>query len=164
MKKLIAILLAVMMVITIFVACGKKDDDDEDETGSKIKSGEKTESVEKQPSGKYVAKTINGKKPIDYFTEELGEEMDDFIDFYEIDEKKLNTDFMTMDFNKDGTVTITGIMVEMDDEESYDGTWELDGTDLAITINGKSADFKFEKGKITGSPSEGVEIVYEKNK
>lgn len=139
MKKALAVLFAVVMVVCVLTACGSKT-----------------------PSGTYVAKTINGKSPIDYFTESFGGDKDTVLSMLGVDEKELNSNLMTMTFKKDGKVTIGGLMMTIEGEGEAEGTWKLDGTKLTITVDDKPEDFKFEKGKIIGTPDEGMEMVFAK--
>ena len=113
MKRFVSIALVLIVVATLFAACGKK-----------------------APEGKYVVKTVNGKTLEEYlkdsFKEELGGEDVEIKDILELLDIDSLEDFMYFEFKSDGTVKF----VSPDGEDS--AKWEMDGDKIKITADGET--------------------------
>ncbi len=140
MKKLFAIFFALLMIVGSLAACGKKT-----------------------LSGTYVLKTVDGKTPLDYLAGEYGVTKDDVLASLGADEKEVNSNLMTMEFRKDGTVAVGGFMETFSGKENRVGTWEL-GKRLVVYLGDETLVFRYEDGKIYGDLSgEGdTEMVFVK--
>ena len=133
--RILALVLAAVMVCALFVACAAS-----------------------KPDGTYKVKTINGKSMKDYMSEQAeaaGYSLEDMLSMIGIKENELN-DMSSFTFKSDGTGTASMKMLGMN--ESADFTWELKGKDLTITANGESKTLTFENNTISFS-EEGQSVV-----
>lgn len=139
MKKAIAILLVCAMLCVLFVGCSSGD-----------------------AEGKYLVKTINGMSVEDYLNSEAGDsgvDLATIASYMGIDMNKLN-ELITFDLQKGGKATIASSVTGM----SMEGTWELSGTKLTITIDGDAQEFEFKNGEIIGDMgSDDMKLVMSKN-
>ena len=114
MKKVVSIILAVLMVATLFTGCGKSS-----------------------VAGKYVVKTVGGKAIEEEFNsmlEEFGEGMtlDDYLKLIGIDSLE---EFIVMDLKSDGTVDMA-----VAGEDPVSGTWKQDGDKITLTVDGETSE------------------------
>lgn len=125
MKRFVSIALILVVVATLFAACGKK-----------------------APEGKYVVKTMNGKTFEEALKDELGEEYQDYLKLLNIDSLE---DFMYFDFKSDGTVKF----VVFGEEESAKWTQDgdkikitADGETEEMTMDGSNLIFKVDNDEV----------------
>ena len=136
MKKLIALLLAVLLLATLLVGCATNGEKDSDKAGAAKDNG-KTSSADFEPVGEYHTKTIDGKAPEAYMTDGLqdycerhGDEYEAFVDEHPFSEDDLK-DPVVLVLNEDGTFEMHyDIIIESTDTT---GTWEKN--DSEITLN-----------------------------
>ena len=109
MKRTVALLLVVVLVAVLFVGCS--------------------------PAGEYHVKTIDGKKPMEYFDKIIKEESDgemdleEYIEKYDADEDDFK-DPMVLELKKNGKFTMT---ISLFGEESeMEGTWKKDGNSILL--------------------------------
>ena len=147
MKRTIALILVLVLVAALFVGCS--------------------------PVGTYHIKTIDGKKPGEYFKDQIEKELDGKMSFDEYLEKtKMDEDDlddpMELELKKNGKFTLTISM--MGEEEELEGKWKKDGNsiilkpedgddDLELTIKG--ATLVLEEELMTDDE---VKIVFAKGK
>ena len=138
-KKTIAILLVCLMLTALFVGCSGGG-----------------------AAGKYVVKTINGMSVKDYLNSEAGDsgmDLATIAGYMGLDMDKLN-ELVTFDLQKDGKATIASSLMGM----SKEGTWELSGTKLTITIDGNAQEFEYKNGEIIGDMgSDDMKLVMSQN-
>ncbi len=124
------------------------------------------------PVGTYHIKTIDGKKPLDYFDKIIKEEsdgemdLDEYIERFKMDEDDF-ADPMELELKKNGKFTLTISM--MGEEEELEGKWKKDGNsiilkpedgdDLELTVKG--ATLVLEEELMTDDE---VKIVFAKGK
>jgi predicted small secreted protein len=137
MKRSIALILAVLLIVSLFAGCGGA-------------SG---------PEGKYVAKTINGQTVEDYFKsvleeEDVGMTLEEFLEMVGL--KSLD-DYMTIELKSGGTAVVT---VAMEDEVST-GTWKQSGNTITITVDGEDEVFTLNGKQLSATLGDGS-YVFEK--
>ena len=138
MKKTLAILIAAIMIVAAFSACSSK-----------------------KAAGKYTLKTINGKTPYEYFTEEASKEGLDvatLLAFMGLSEDKLN-EFVVINLEEDGKAK-----AQVFGEEAEEGTWELKKSNtVTITIGDETNEYEYKNGTLTVE-DDGVTYVLERAK
>ena len=129
MKRIVSILLVVLLVASLFVACGGSD----------------------SPAGTYSIKSIDGKTLKEYFgaaAEEYGFDVDALLSMMGIDLDHPE-DLMSIIVKDDGTVSVKSTLDG--DGETQAGTWKLDGDKMIITVDGEDQEFTFKNGELTAT-------------
>ena len=131
MKRIVSLTLVVLMVAALFVGCGGGDSN---------------------PVGTYSFKSINGKSLEDYFAdykdqaEAAGMDFDALLALMGIDLSHPE-EFMKLELMEGGKLTLTAKMSVA--EETKEGTWELNGDKLTMTVDGDPQECTFKNGEIT---------------
>lgn len=124
MKRIVALVLVLLLVVSVFTACG----------GSSLE-------------GVYKVREIDGKEPLAYFTEQAEEyEMDveTVLGFLGLDTDSLG-ELITIELKSGGTAVVSSKMTE---EENAEGTWKQDGEKIIVTIDGEDQEFTLKDGKL----------------
>lgn len=138
MRKIMAMLLAAILLLALFAGCSDKKKNDDDEVDTTIE-------------GTYRLKTVKGKKPAEFFKDESDEDAASINHYYELnelDDKTLN-DLATLTVNKDGTYTLT---YADDVMKPYSGLWEKNedgGISFGPERVGRIFPAEFKNGKLT---------------
>lgn len=111
MKRTFALLLVLVMVAALFVGCS--------------------------PAGTYHVETIDGKKPHDYYIEELkssfhvgDDDVKELLERLKVDEDDLK-DPIKLELKKDGTYLVKSLI----DGTEEEGKWKKDGKTIILTAN-----------------------------
>ena len=124
MKRVFAIVLAMLVVVSVFAGCSKK-------------AG---------PEGKYIVKTIGGMTVEEAFSSMLseygdGQTIEDLLKeagIESIDE------FMTIELKSDGKAVVDVAL-----DEPSEGTWKQDGNKIIVTVDGDPVEFTLNGNELS---------------
>ena len=115
------------------------------------------------PAGVYHVRTIDGRKPEEYFQnvveEEFDVDMDELLEDLEIREKELEDPYV-LELDRDGGFTFRSLL----EDRTEKGTWRKDGSELTLTFaGGKTVALRISGGSLVANEDEyfnGAKVVF----
>ena len=155
MKKVIAILLALMLCVTVFAACGS-----DPEPPPRDRDRDRDRSIDTpSESSRPDPSPARNEAPSGYYTiVELEEDGEDVLAFYR--DWGINTDDIFIEFLRGGNLRM-GFLPDYEDEIG-EGTFTVDGSRITIRIDGEEVSGTIDGNRVTLN-IEGMEMVFERN-